>query len=48
MRRALEESVIDGVDTNIDFLFGIIKNNNFIRGNFDTSFVEEEILGSDK
>lgn len=48
MKRALEECVIDGVDTNIDFLFGIIKNNDFIRGNFDTSFIEKEILGSDK
>ena len=44
MKRALEETVIEGVDTNIDFLFQIIKNHNFIRGDFDTSFVESEIL----
>lgn len=44
MKRALEETVIEGVDTNIDFLFKIITNPNFIRGNFDTSFVEKEIL----
>ena len=44
MKRALEETVIEGVDTNIDFLFKIIKNPNFIRGNFDTSFIEKEIL----
>ena len=44
MKRALEELVIDGVDTNRDFLFDIIKNPDFIRGNFDTSFVEKEIL----
>jgi len=44
MKRALEELVIDGVDTNRDFLFEIITNPNFIRGNFDTSFVEKEIL----
>lgn len=43
MKRALEEIVIEGVDTNIDFLFKIIKNPNFIRGNFDTSFIEKEI-----
>lgn len=42
MKRALEELVIDGVDTNRDFLFEIIKNPNFIRGNFDTSFIEKE------
>ena len=44
MKRALEELVIDGVDTNRDFLFEIIRNPNFIRGNFDTSFIEKEIL----
>ena len=43
MKRALEETVIEGVDTNIDFLLTIIKNPNFIRGNFDTSFIEKEV-----
>lgn len=47
MKRALEELVIDGVNTNRDFLFDIIKNLNFIRGNFDTSFIEKEILNSE-
>ena len=42
MKRALEELVIDGVDTNRDFLFSIIRNPNFIRGNYDTSFIEKE------
>ncbi len=46
MKRALEETVIEGVETNIDFLFEIITNPNFIRGNFDTSFIEKEILES--
>lgn len=44
MKRSLEELVIDGVDTNRDFLFEIIRNPNFIRGNIDTSFIEKEIL----
>ena len=44
MKRALEELVIDGVNTNRDFLFDIITNPNFIRGKFDTSFIEKEIL----
>ena len=44
MKRALEELVVDGVETNRDFLLNIIKNPNFIRGNFDTSFIEKEIL----
>ncbi|MCI9247057.1 MAG: acetyl-CoA carboxylase biotin carboxylase subunit [Clostridia bacterium] len=41
MKRALEELVIDGVETNRDFLFDIIRNPDFIRGNFDTSFIEK-------
>jgi acetyl-CoA carboxylase biotin carboxylase subunit len=44
MKRSLEELVIDGVTTNRDFLFDIIRNPNFIRGKFDTSFIEKEIL----
>lgn len=48
MKRALEELVIDGVETNRDFLFEIITNPNFIRGNFDTSFIEKEILKKDE
>lgn len=42
MKRALEETVIEGIDTNIDFLLEIIKNKNFIRGDYDTSFIEKE------
>ena len=40
MKRALQELVIDGVDTNRDFLFDIIRKPDFIRGNYDTSFIE--------
>ena len=44
MKRVLEELVVEGIQTNQDFLFEIIKNPNFIRGNFDTSFIEKEII----
>jgi len=44
MKRALEEFVIEGIDTNIDFLLEIIKNPNFIRGEFDTSFIEKNFF----
>ena len=44
MKRALEELVIEGVDTNVDFLFNIITNLDFIRGKYDTSFIEEKIM----
>ena len=43
MKRALEELVIDGIETNADFLFKIIKSPNYIRGDFDTSFIEKEV-----
>ena len=43
LRRALEEFVIEGVTTNIDFIFEIIRNPDFIRGNYDTSFIEKNI-----
>ena len=41
MKRALEELVVDGIDTNRDFLYSIITHPDFIRGNFDTSFIEK-------
>ena len=41
MKRSLEELVIEGVDTNRDFLFEIIRNPDFIRGSFDTSFISK-------
>ena len=41
MKRALEVLVIEGIDTNTDFLLKIITNYDFIRGNYDTSFVEK-------
>ena len=44
MKRALEELVIEGIETNRDFLFEIIRNPDFIRGNFDTSFIEKMIF----
>ncbi len=42
MKRALEECVIDGIETNIDFLYKILDNENFVSGNFDTSFISTE------
>ena len=44
MRRALEELNIDGIKTNKEFLLKIIKNSDFIRGKYDTSFIEKELL----
>ena len=44
MKRSLEELVIEGIETNRDFLFDIIRNPDFIRGNFDTAFIEKMIF----
>jgi len=42
MRSALGEFIIEGIDTNIDFQFKIVNNENFIKGTFDTSFISKE------
>jgi acetyl-CoA carboxylase biotin carboxylase subunit len=39
MRAALEELVIQGIDTNQNFLYMIMNNPDYIKGNFDTSFI---------
>ncbi len=41
MKRALEECVIYGIDTNIDFLLSILEDKKFIDGKFDTSYIEK-------
>ncbi len=40
MRMALEETVIEGVETNIDFLLLIMFNPDYMLGNINTSFIE--------
>lgn len=46
MRRCLHELVIEGVDTNIDFLEMILANEKYGKGEFDTSFIADEIMKS--
>ncbi|WP_035166181.1 acetyl-CoA carboxylase biotin carboxylase subunit [Caloramator sp. ALD01] len=41
MNRALYELIVDGIDTNIDFLSRIINHKDFIEGNIDTSFIKK-------
>lgn len=48
MKRALEEMVIEGIDTNVFFQYQLLNETAFVEGNFDTSFIErnlEKILG---
>ncbi len=43
MRRALEETIITGVDTTIDFQHLLMYNKKILRGDYDTSFIAEQI-----
>lgn len=42
MKSALGEFIIEGIDTNIDFLYRILNNENFVSNNYDTSFIKKE------
>lgn len=42
MRSILGEVVLEGLTTNLDFQYSILENENFINGNIDTDFIENE------
>lgn len=42
MKSVLSEFVIEGIDTNIEFVYKILENKNFISNNYDTSFIKKE------
>ena len=44
MRRCLYEFVIEGVDTNIEFQEMILTDTDYIKGNFDTGFIQNKII----
>ena len=44
MKRALEEFVIHGIDTNIEFQEAILNNKLYLEGKFDNSFIGKEII----
>ena len=41
MKRALDEFVIEGIKTTIPLHKKILRNENFIRNNYSTSFIEK-------
>lgn len=43
MKSALREFVIEGIDTNIEFLDEILNNKKFIENKYDTSFIKQEL-----
>lgn len=44
MKRALSEYIIEGVKTNIPFHLKLLSDPDFIKGNYDTKFVEKKYL----
>lgn len=48
MKRVLDEMIIIGLKTNIDFQKQILCNENFLNNKIDTSFIEKEIFNNDK
>lgn len=41
MKRALSEFLVDGVDTNIEFLIRLLNNDDVVSNNYDTSYIEK-------
>ena len=45
MSTAIEEMVVVGVGTNLDFQYAILNNETFKNGKADTSFIEKFLKG---
>ena len=43
MKRSLEELVVDGIHTNINFQYSIMEHPNFIENDYDTSFIQKHM-----
>ena len=48
MKSALGEFVIDGISTNIEFLYKILEDEDFISNNYDTSFIAQKYFNLQK
>jgi len=44
MKRALSEFVVKGIKTTIPFHQKVLRNENFIKGNISTDFIDKEVL----
>ncbi len=42
MRRAVEETIIDGISTNLGFQYSILYDKDFIQGNIDTGYISQK------
>ena len=47
MKRALGELLIEGIVTNIDFQFDILCDEEFIKGDYNTSFLKDKLVKSE-
>lgn len=43
MKSAIAELVIEGIDTNMDFIYQILNHKKFQTNDYDTSFLEKEM-----
>ena len=41
MRRVLEEFLVEGIETNVELLYLILHHRDFIKGRYDTGFIEK-------
>lgn len=48
MKSALGEFVIDGINTNIDFLYKILEDEDFVSNNYDTSFIAKKFANNNQ
>ncbi|MCL2425607.1 MAG: acetyl-CoA carboxylase biotin carboxylase subunit [Oscillospiraceae bacterium] len=48
MRRALEEFIVEGITTNIDFHYYLLHNSNFVNGEFDVGFIGRVLMELEK
>lgn len=44
MKRGLENYLLDGIKTNISFLYSLLECPEFVNGNYDTQFIEKTFL----
>lgn len=47
LKSAVAEVVVEGIDTNVEFILDILKNADFVTNNYDTSFIERNITKND-
>ncbi len=48
MKSVLGEFIIEGISTNIDFLYKILEDEDFVSNNYDTSFITKKFLQGER